>query len=242
MPNRPEDMPYWYPTECDPPFHDELRKVINPFLSAKAVARHEHAIRATANELVDDFIAEGEVEVEVMSQFANVLPVRIFCQAVIGMPAEDMPFLQENLQAGLLGPAEESGVAMTRVLEHIERYLEQRAQEEPRGDVVDAILGFDWPGYEFVDKAGTVAQLTSGGITTTGFVFAGALLHLAGNPEDRRRLVEDPSLMPRALDEFLRFYAPAPHHGRRTTREVEVNSTTIPADERVVLGLGLATL
>src|ERR1700761_784529 len=38
MPNRPEGMPFWYPVECDPPFHDELRKAINSYLGPKAVA------------------------------------------------------------------------------------------------------------------------------------------------------------------------------------------------------------
>jgi cytochrome P450 len=239
LPNRPEGMPYWYPVECDNPFHDALRAVLNPFVSPKAIAKHEPAIRQTVNDLIDEFIDAGVVEI--VSQFANDVPGRVFCQVVAGMPAEDMPFLQRSFQAGLVGPVEERGGAMTRALEHIGRYLEQRQAEPPRGDIVDAVLNFEYPGYEFVDKAGTISQVTQGGIGTTGFVLAGALYHLAKHPDDRKRLVDDPSLLPVAIEEFLRFYASAPQLGRKTTKDIEVAGTTIPADTRVILSFGAAS-
>src|SRR4051812_27403030 len=53
MPNRPEGMPFWYPVECDPPFHDQLRAAINPFLGPKAIASYEPGIRKFADELID---------------------------------------------------------------------------------------------------------------------------------------------------------------------------------------------
>lgn len=239
MPNRPEGMPFWYPVECDPPFHDELRAVINPFLGPKAVVAHTDAIRQHANDLIDGFLANGEVEI--VSQFANPLPARVFCSTVAGMPLEDMPFLQKCFQAGIVGPVEERGAAMTRAVVHIGGYLEGRVKEPPRGDVVDAILGFESEGYEFIDKAGTLSQLTQGGIGTTGFIFAGALYHLATHPEDRKRLVEDPSLLPGAIEEFLRFYASAPQLGRRAVKETEVAGTTIHAGDFVLLSFGAAS-
>jgi cytochrome P450 len=239
VPNRPDGMPFWFPVECDPPFHDNLRKVLNPFLSPKAVGKHADRIREIANELIDGFIADGEVEV--IEQFANALPARIFCEVVAGMPVEDMPFLQKSFQAGLVGPVEERGAAMMGAQEHITRYMEKRAEEEPRGDVVDAILGFEAEGYEFLNKAGTLTQLTQGGIGTTGFIFAGSVYHMAKNPSDRKRLTEDFSLLPTAIEEFLRFYASAPQLGRKTTREVEVSGTTIPEDEFVILSFGAAS-
>src|ERR1700760_3744403 len=80
MPNRPADMPLWYPIEADPPLHDELRKVLDPFLSPKVLAEFEPAIREIANQLVDSFIEDGKVEV--VSQFGNLLPGHVFCSVV----------------------------------------------------------------------------------------------------------------------------------------------------------------
>jgi cytochrome P450 len=177
----------------------------------------------------------------VIEEFANALPARIFCEVVAGMPVEDMPFLQKSFQAGLVGPVEERGEAMVRAQEHITRYLERRAQEPPRGDVVDAILGFEADGYEFLNKAGTLTQLTQGGIGTTGFIFAGSVYHLARHPDDRKHLTDDFSLLPTAIEEFLRFYASAPQLGRKTTKPVEVAGTKIPEDEFVILSFGAAS-
>lgn len=176
MPNRPADMPLWYPIEADPPLHDELRKVLDPFLTPKVLAEFEPAIRKIAHELIDSFIEDGEVEL--VSQFANLQPGQVFCSVVAGMPAEDMPYLQERFQAGIIGPLELRGVAMTDALNYMTKYIEKRAEEPPRGDVVDAILAFEWdgePGYEFIDRAGSLAALTQGGIGTTGMIFAGAM-------------------------------------------------------------------
>jgi cytochrome P450 len=242
MPNRPADMPLWYPVESDPPLHDILRKVLDPFLSPKAVRAHEPAIRAIVNDLIDSFIDAGEVEI--VSQFANLVPGRVFCSVVAGMPEEDMPYLQERFQAGIIGPLELRGVAMTDALNYMTKYLESRTKEPPRGDVVDAILAFEWdgePGYEFVDRAGSLAALTQGGIGTTGMIFAGALYHLARNPDDRRRLIEDPSLIPTAIEEFLRYYASAPQLARRTMKPSEVEGTKIGTNEVVVLSFGAAS-
>lgn len=242
MPNRPPDMPLWYPIESDPPLHDELRKVLDPFLTPNVLAEFEPAIRAIANELIDSFIEDGKVEL--VGQFANLLPGQVFCSVVAGMPAEDMPYLQERFQAGIVGPLELRGVAMTDALNYMTKYLETRAQEPPRGDVVDAILAFEWdgePGYEFVDRAGSLAALTQGGIGTTGMIFAGALYHLAKHPDDRHRLVDDPSLQAGALEEFLRYYASAPQLARRATKDTEVAGTPIAEGDVVVLSYGAAS-
>jgi len=239
VPNRPEGMPFWYPVECDPPFHTELRKVLSPFLSPKAVAALEPEIRRHADSLIDDFIDAGEVEI--VSQFANSLPGRVFCSSIAAMPLEDMPYLQKCFQAGIVGPRDGRAASMKRAQDYIAAYLEKRAGEAPRGDVVDAILAFEWPEYEFVDKAGTLSQLTQGGVGTTGFVFAGSLLHLAQFPDARRALHEDLSKVPTAVEEFLRFYASAPHLGRRAVGDTEVGGAQIRNGDFVLVSVGAAS-
>ncbi len=85
MVNRPEGMPYFAPAEVDPPLQRALRAALEPFLRPKAVAAFEPVVRAYANQLIDAFIAEGEVEL--VSQFANPLPQYVFSAVVAGMSA-----------------------------------------------------------------------------------------------------------------------------------------------------------
>jgi cytochrome P450 len=239
LPNRPEGLPLWAPDECDPPFHDELRKVLNPFFSAKTVAKHSEEISAIANDLIDDFIGSGEVEL--VNEYANLYAGRVFCEVLAGMPPEDMPRLQKYFHTGHLGEEHERGPAKLKAMEYISNFIEKREAEEPRGDVVDALLGFEYPGYEHGDKVGTLAQLTEAGTSTTGFVLVGAVYHLAQNPDDLARLTANSKAVPTAIEEFLRFYASAPQVGRKTTEDVTIGGAQISKDRFVVLSFGAAS-
>lgn len=86
----------------------------------------------------------------------------------------------------------------------------------------------------------TLGLLTHGGIGTTGSIVASGLHHLATNKDDRQRLLDDPSLIPSAVEEFLRFFASAPQLGRVATKDTEIAGTKIRAGEWIVLQYGAA--
>ncbi len=234
MPNRPEGMPLWFPVECDPPIHDELRKALNPALSPREIARLEPEIRQQIELIVDGFA--GREGVDVVAEYATVVPGTIFCAVVAGMPVEDMHYLKETMHAGLLGPLEGRGAKMQEAQDYMGAYLEKRRDEPPRGDIVDALLAVEIEGYDWDARCGTLAQLTLGGFGTTGSVLSGALWHLAENPGLRRRLREEPTLYPRAVEEFVRVFAPTVHVGRRLKKDVEVSGTEMKAGEFVMFG------
>jgi cytochrome P450 len=236
MPNRPEGMPFWYPVECDPPFHDELRNAINSHLGPKAIAGYEPGIREIANGLIDAFVGAGEIDA--VTHFSQPLPGLVFCSLVAGIPREDMPFLSKTLNDGLLGPHEGRGQAMSEAQAFLMKFLEQRRGEPPRGDIVDAVLNVEIDGYEWEDRGGTLSQLTLGGVGTTGHVIASSVHHFARDVEARQRFVEDPAIRPRAVEEFVRIFAPSPHDGRRCTRDVEVAGTQMKEGDFVVFGYG----
>jgi cytochrome P450 len=239
LPNRPEGLPLWAPDECDPPLHDELRKVLNPFFTPKRVAEHSAEISAIANDLIDGFIGTGEVEL--VSEFANLFAGRVFCEVLAGMPPDDMPQLQRYFHTGHLGEEHERGPAKLKAMEYISDFIDKRKEEEPRGDVIDALLAFEHPGYEDIDKIGTLAQLTEAGTSTTGFVLVGAVYHLALHPDDRARVMANSKTLPTAIEEFLRFYASAPQVARKTTEDVTIGGTEIGKDKFVVLSFGAAS-
>ena len=225
---RAPEQPLFKPNETDPPEHTQLRGALTRFFTAAAVLQHEAGIRAIAQRLMDAFAHLGQVDV--VKHYADPLPPIAFCQVVAHMPAEDMDFLQRVFTDAITGPLEMRGVNWVKGQDYLAALLEQRKREPRQDDIVDAILHFEFPDgqpYSDSDRAGSLAQIVAAGATTTGAVIAGALYHLASNVDDRRRLQTNPSLIPRAVEEFLRVYVSAPNNGRRVMRDVEIAGTAL---------------
>ena len=239
MPNRPEGMPFWYPVECDPPFHDELRAVLNPHLSPRAINSLEPEIRKIANDLIDGFIADGRVDI--VDTFSTGLPGLDFAGLIAGLPLEDLPWLQRELNLGLLGPHEGRAAAFGAVQQYMDGYLKKRRDAPRRGDIVDAILELEMDGYGWEDRCGTLSQLTLGGVGTTGHVIASTIHLLAERPDLRKTLREQPTIDSRAIEELVRVFQSSPHDGRRVQREVEIAGHTFLPGDFVVLGYGAAS-
>jgi cytochrome P450 len=236
MPNRPAGMPLWYPVECDPPLHDELRAAINPYLGPKAIAAHEEGARAYAEELIDRFAGAGEADV--VRAYAAPLPGLVFCGLVANMPTADMQWLQETLNAGIVGPADGRIPAIERAHQYMREFLARRREEPARDDLVNALLTVEIEGYDDEDRAATLSQLTAAGLGTTSHTIASAIFHFARHPDEAERFMAEPSIRPRAVEEFVRIYAASPHDGRRCIRDTEVAGTTIKAGDFVLLGYG----
>ncbi len=242
MPDRPQEMPYLYPQESDPPFHKTLRDALNPYFRPKVLGAHEDGIRAIAREMVADIRARSaDGDVELIASFCNAFPGRVFGEAIAGMDADDITRIQATFDRAILGPVEGRGAAAQEAFEDVERYLRARQAGPRRDDVVQGILDLEFEGFDWKAKVGTFANLTLGGVGTTGFVFASALLHLARNPDARRWLTEDPARMRAAVEELIRFYAPSPHDGRRVMRDVEVDGSRFAKGEYVILSYGAAS-
>jgi cytochrome P450 len=237
MVNRPAGMPYFAPAEVDPPLQNKLRAALDPFLRPSRMPALEPAVRAYANQLIDSFIGDGSVEL--VSRFANPLPQYVFSSVLAGMDPGDMPYLLECFS--FVGPEEQRAEGFARGMTRIDEYLRARAGQPARSDIVDALLAFEHEGYGWMDKVGTMSQLTIGGIGTTGYAFSGGLHHLATHPEDRRLLIEEPTRLPKAIEEFLRLYLGVPNMARRLTTDVEVSGVRMSAGERVLLSYGAAS-
>ena len=225
---RAPDQPFFKPNESDPPEHTQLRGALKGFFTATAVGRHEPGIRQIANDLIDAFVADGRVEI--VSQYADPLPPIAFCRVVANLPAEDMDFLHKVFTDAITGPLEFRGANWVKGQAYFANFLEKRKHEPRQDDIIDAVLYFEFPDgrpYTDADRAGSLAQIVAAGATTTGAVIAGAIYHLATHPEDRRRLQANLSLIPRAVEEFLRVYVSAPNNGRRVMEDVEIADTQL---------------
>lgn len=237
MPDRPADMPYAYPQESDPPLQKQIRKALNPLFNPKAVSVYEPAIRRHAEALVAEL--KTSAEPEVVRQFAMPLPGRAFCDAVLGMGTENVQYLQDSFDAGILGPVDDRGAAFVDARRILEEHLRQYQADGEGNILLDAILGLEEVDWDV--RVGMMMDLTLGGVGTTPFVFASAIHRLATHPEERAKLVGNSELMPGAVEEFIRYYSAAPQLARRVMKPSSVEGVDLSPGECVVLSYGAAS-
>lgn len=242
QPNRPDGLPYLYPEESDPPQHTAWRRALNPFLSPKAVANYEESIRADVNTLIDRFIDKGECDF--VAEFGAKLPGWAFFKNVMGTPIEDLDKLVEGVERGTFDPPEQRAEHFAFVFDYLGKYLAWRKDQPPRGDMVDVIargVEYDDGPCPWEHQVSVIVDLTFGGIATTTYVMAGAIHHLATNQGARDTLVDNPDLIPGAVEEFARVFPPVVALGRTCTRDVEVAGTQMKEGDFVMLGYGAAS-
>jgi cytochrome P450 len=237
QPNRPEGLPYLYPEESDPPRHTAWRQALNPHLSPMAVASYEAPIRKDVNTLIDRFIDRGGCEF--IGEFGAVLPGWAFFKNILGVPVDDLAMLVDGVEQGTFAPPEERAGHFAKVFSYLGSYLERRSKEPRRGDMVDTILaGVTYEGGEpspWEHKLSVLVDITFGGIATTTYVMGSAIHFLATHPADREALVDNPGMMPNAVEEFARVFPPVVGLGRTCTRDVEVAGTQIKEGDFVML-------
>ena len=157
------------------------------------------------------------------------------------MPVDGISYLQTEFDAAILGPIDGRGAALQNAYNRIELYMIERRASARRQDVVQAILDLEFEDFDWTAKVGVLTNLTLGGVGTTGFVFASALLYLARHPGARALLCAEPQRLAAAVEEFLRFYAPSPHDGRRILKAIEVDGVAMSPGDYVILSFGAAS-
>lgn len=243
QPNRMEGMPWIYPVEMDPPYQTAWRRVLNPHLTPAVVESFMPAIRDDVNELIDRFVDKGECEF--ISEFGVILPGWAFFKNSLGLSVDMLDELVTTMEASLFGPIDERVNQLKRSFVFLDEYLKQRENEPPRGDMIDTILaGVTYPdGTEapWEHKLGIAADLTIGGIGTTTYVMGSALHYLAEHPEVRKQLIENPAMMPSAVEEFIRAFPPVIGLGRVCMKDTVVAGTLIKEGDFTVLAYGAAS-
>jgi cytochrome P450 len=197
------------PISSDPPFHRDARKLLLPAFTKTAVTRYESATRAYCHALIDAF--EGRDVVDAAREYAQHIPVRVIAE-MLGFPPEDGPRFREFIENALEGvnlPPEERVERMGRLFDYLLAQIREHV-DEPRDDLTTYLIEAELYGHKLDPShvAGTMALLLIAGIDTTWSAIGASLWHLAGTPADRERLVDDPALLPTAMEEFLRAYAP----------------------------------
>jgi cytochrome P450 len=234
----------------DPPAHTRYRKLVSRAFTPRHMAALEPRIRALAGRFLDEFSATGNGAFDYVADFGARLPVMVI-SALLGAPEEDEDQLRQWSDDMLhIDPGEIMGSHATDIQRATHAYWQSHIdsrRREPRDDILSELMT-----AELEEEDGSTRHLTDDEI----HAFSG-LLSAAGNetvarflgwsavglsrfPDQRRKLVDDPGLIPNAVEEILRWEAPSPIQGRWTTRAVEMNGTDIPEAAKVALLTGAA--
>ena len=197
------------PITSDPPFHHDARKLLLPAFTKTAVSRLQPATKEFCHSLIDAF--EGRDVVDAAADYAQHIPMRVIAD-MLGFPPQDGPQFREfakNTLEGINLPQEERVTRMSALFYYLLAQVHDHL-DNPRDDLTTFLINAELDGrkLEVSHVVGTMTLLLIAGIDTTWSAIGASLWHLARNPEDRRRLVAEPLLLPTAMEEFLRAYAP----------------------------------
>jgi cytochrome P450 len=233
-----------YPLELDPPYHTRWRSALGDHFSPRSIRARTENIREHTNFLIDSVIELGACEF--VDAFGAQLPARVFFGSFLGVPFDELTFIQKAVDEAMRGKPEVRPAAWGTVSEWLIAYLKQREAEPPRGDFVDAVLaGVDDDTGEpcpWEHKLFIMMDMMAGGMGTTSHVLASMVYHLATTPGIRERITADPALRKLYTEEIIRVYAPIVAVGRSCTRDTEVAGTQIKAGDFVMLSQAAAAI
>ncbi|MDA3038936.1 MAG: cytochrome P450 [Actinomycetota bacterium] len=247
--NRPDGIPKMLPIEMDDPRHRAWRVALNPYFGPAAVRQWEDVTRELASSLVDGFAADGRCEF--VGDFSGPFPAMLISRQILHFPEEDIPELRHNIHLGVFGIVNPDGsrefdpAGFVGVLQNARALLERRSNEPPVDDIIDAILTFEVTEGEPVtmdERAQILYTLIFAGLDTTTSTLAGAMFHLAGDRELYARLCADRSLIPAAIEEFLRYYTPGTCFARFASQDTQVLGVDIKAGDQVAIFMAAANL
>jgi cytochrome P450 len=225
------DMLLQIPIEVDPPEHRFFRHPINIAVSPRAIQEFTVQARELAIELVESLLPRGECEF--VSDFSQQLPIAIFLR-MMDLPLDDKPWLLERAEIMVRSSnVAAKGKAYQEILAYLEGWIAKR-RAAPGKDLISEILRIqvgDRP-INHQEVLGECALVLFGGLDTVAGTMGFIARFLAMNPGHRKQLVDDPSLIPQAIEELLRRHS-IPSVGRVLTEDVTLDGVTMKAGDRV---------
>jgi cytochrome P450 len=230
----------------DPPVHTMHRKLLSRMFTPRKISALEEKVREFCRRSLDPLVGTGRIDF--IADLGAQMPMRTIGM-LLGIPEEEQEavrdFANDQMRTEEGKPMQVSAESLASG-ELFEKYVDWRAAN-PSDDIISELLN-----VEFEDETGTLRHLTRAEVLTYINVVSGAgnetttrLIGWAGkvlsdHPDQRRALVENPSLIPAAIEELLRYEPPAPHVARYVTRDIEFHGTTVPAGSAMMMLIGAA--
>ncbi len=227
----------------DPPQHTKYRRLVSMGFTPKMINALEPHVRETTRRIIDRVAARGSCDF--VTEIAAELPLAVIAE-MIGVPEHEHHKIFEwsNRLIGFddpeynTSPEDGQNAAMEMFLYANNLAVERKAN--PRNDLVSILMAAEVDGERLTeaDFDGFFILLSVAGNETTRNLISSAMLALIEHPDQRQRLIEDPSLMPTAVEEFLRWGSPLIYFRRTATADTVVGGQQIKAGDKVVMYYG----
>ncbi len=235
---RPGYIPRQGVSEIDGPEHADLRRVLNPLMTINAVESTRPRMEAVSAWFIDEIIEAGEADL--VLDYTTPVPA-VLTLEMMGMVSSNWQHYADFFHAtSSYEPTDER--YLSAISHQPDMWAELRdfavfRRENPADDVTTALVSSPLDGRMLSDDEITAIMwnLVAGGLDTTTSLVSWGLHHLGTHPEDRSRLIDDPSLIPSAVEEFLRFYSPSETLTRTATRDVELGGRQIRRGDIVLI-------
>jgi cytochrome P450 len=238
------------PLQIDPPEHKKYRRILDPLFSPRQMAALDAPIAGVVHDLLDGFA--GRTEIDFAAEFSIPFPSRVFL-TMFGLPVEELPtFL--TMKDGIIRPdhvtghdrSSEEAIAYQKataasVYEYFEGVLDER-ERAPRDDILTRFLQSEVDGHALTreDILDICFLFLIAGLDTVTSSLDCFFAYLAQHPEQRRRIVDDPSCIPGAVEELLRWETPVMGVVRVAMDDTELGGCPIRKGQTVSVLLGSA--
>ncbi len=239
--DRPKSMLF-----LDAPEHTRLRKLVSAAFTPRTIERLTDRVETITDNLLENIADKGDVDL--IADLAYPLPVAVICE-LLGIPAADEAVFgqwSETLTKGLDPPifiSESDQVEIEKARLELEAYtrdLLPRRRQQPGSDLISGLLQAQDEGDRLSEDeliTMVILLLVAGHETTVNLIGNGTVA-LLRNPDQLRKLRDDPSLQKNAIDELLRFDSPVQFSGRNLLEPMELGGTEIPAGDQIITLLG----
>jgi cytochrome P450 len=238
------------PLQIDPPDQRKYRKLLDPIFSPRKMTAMDESVSALVNHLIDQFIDRGEVDFA--KEFSVPFPSQVFL-TLLGLPPEELDtFL--TMKDGIIRPdhvtgkpygSKEAGEYQQKVADSVYDYfnkvLDQR-EVERKDDILSHFLDAEMEGDSLTreDILDICFLFLIAGLDTVTATLDCMFSFLAQHPEQRQQLVDDPSLIPNAIEEMLRWETPVMGIARVAVQDTELNGCPIGAGDQIMIMIGSA--
>ena len=224
----------------DPPKHTKLRALVNKGFTPRMVLRLEPRLRAITNDIIDKVAAKGQCDF--VAEIAAELPLQAIAE-LMGIPLVDrhLVFNWSNRLIGFDDPEyqgswEDAKVAAAEMYMYANQLATER-REHPGDDLVSVLMNAEVEGERLTELEFDLffVLLAVAGNETTRNLISGGMLALIEHPEQRSRLLANPSLMPTAVEEMLRWVSAVISFRRTATRATELRGQPIRAGDKIII-------
>ncbi len=232
------------PGEIDSPEWDAVRGFLMRRFSPKAAEQLRERARTIAAALLDRVIETGRMDL--VHDLTGPLPAIMTVVDIFGFGVDEwQPFAEAFHARAALKRGDPAWEAASAELRRFRRRLGEeieRRRAEPKDDLIGLLANGEIDGRPLdQDRIQAIGwQLFSGGVDTTTALTSHALIYLGENPAERQRLIDDATLIPRACEEFVRFFTPIHGAGRNVKQDARINGFPLEAGDRIFLAYAAA--